>query len=122
MSDPALIGELWRFCVAADHVDGVFLVRDPHGLPSAWLEMQAAGPNRWELTLRVEPGRYRFRYYTSERGVIFNCGTVGLTAGLLSPRDPAVFFDDPAPPRLVTLASAAAAFLSHPKAVESALR
>ena len=88
-------GEVWRFSVAAEGADAVFLVSDPDGLPCSWLAMQPDGGTHWELTLQITPGRYRFRYYISERGTILNCGTVGLTAGCLSPRDPSVHFTQP---------------------------
>ena len=83
-------GETWKFIAHCPQAEQVYLVKDRVGEASAWLAMSPAASGRWELVDDLDPGYYRFRYYTVEGQTYLNGGSAELTAVRLAGDDPAV--------------------------------
>lgn len=68
--------------------DRVYLVvHNPDGSTNGWLEMARHGVDRWEATILLVPGDYRYRFYAETEGVttyIPPIGRGGVLAGLES--------------------------------------
>ena len=93
-------GETWVFEVVSGRADQVFLMQEWDGR-SHWVPMQPdpAEPGGWRLTVRLAPGRFRFRYYIAEGPLFINAGATGLVALRVAGDDPGVFvapLDEPA--------------------------
>ncbi len=86
-------GELWLFSVDCPQADRVFLVADSIEGFSTWYEMNKSDGGNWEMTHQLNPGRYRFRYYSVEGDTFLNCGTYGLAARRVKGYHPQVEVD-----------------------------
>ena len=72
-------GEHWKFTVDCPQADAIYLVRDSVDGLSSWIEMKQNAEGLWEISLRLDKGGYRFRYYMAQDTTVFNCGDAGLT-------------------------------------------
>ena len=83
-------GETWKFEVRCPGAERVYLVREAECGSSAWIEMRPIGRGDWEITHRLGPGRYRFRYFRADGMTYLNCGSHGLSGRCVDGADGSV--------------------------------
>lgn len=83
-------GENWLFTVNSGTAERVYLLKDRIGGMPVWLEMRRVDGQHWQVRDKLQPGSYRFRYYTAEGETLINCGDVGLSASRVDGADPTV--------------------------------